>query len=381
MWSDDGAIAMSWLTRLLGRSEGPGRETRESQPFTDAIVNALLEANTGAAASTTATAAVESAAGLLGRAFAGAKVSPDNAITESLTPSILNLIGRDLVRRGESLWVIGLSEGAVSLHPAGSWDVRGDPVGHGRGEDGWYYRLDLFGPSSNVTRYLPASAVLHFRYSVDPARPWLGLSPLQWASTTARLQAEAERSLADEASGPVAQLLAVPHDGGDGGDDDALAMLKKDIGSARGRALLLETVASGWGDGQSASPHKDWVANRLGPNPPTAMNTTRRESMAAVLAACGVPPDLMDVDSAGTAQREAFRRWYSSTAEPLARIVEAELEAKLETPVSLDMTGLYAHDLVGRAAAFQRLVGGGVSINEALTTSGLLAADAEDAAA
>ena len=42
---------------------------------------------------------------------------------------------------------------------------------------------------------------------------------------------------------------------------------------------------------------------------------------------------------------------------PLARVVEAELAAKLETPVSLDMTGLYAHDLVGRASAFQRLVG------------------------
>ena len=182
-------------------------------------------------------------------------------------------------------------------------------------------------------------------------------------------------------AGPLAQLLAVPHDGGDGGDDDALAMLKKDIGTARGRALLLETVASGWADGQSAAPHKDWVANRLGPNPPTAMNTTRRESMAAVLAALGTPPDLMDPDSSGTAQREPYRRWYASTAQPIARIVEHELSVKLETPVTLDLSALYAHDLVGRAAAFQRLVGGGVPVNEALTTSGLLAADAEDVAA
>ena len=68
-------------------------------------------------------------------------------------------------------------------------------------------------------------------------------------------------------AGPVAQLLSVPHDGGDGEAGDALAMLKKDIGSARGRALLLETVAAGWGDGASASPHRDLVANRLGPNP------------------------------------------------------------------------------------------------------------------
>ena len=62
---------MSWFTRLLGR------EVRQSS-LTDTVVNALLQqASTGATASTTATAAVESAAGLLGRAFAGAKVSPD----------------------------------------------------------------------------------------------------------------------------------------------------------------------------------------------------------------------------------------------------------------------------------------------------------------
>ncbi len=67
------------------------------------------------------------------------------------------------------------------------------------------------------------------------------------------------------------------------------------------------------------------------------------------------------------------------TLEPLTQVVEAEPEAKLETPVSLDMTGLYAHNLVGRASAFQRLVGAGVSVTEALTTSGLLGADAEAA--
>jgi len=106
-----------------------------------------------------------------------------------------------------------------------------------------------------------------------------------------------------------------------------------------------------------------------------ASHRRRSTQRGAVLAACGVPPDLMDVASAGTAQREAYRRWYSATTEPLAGVVEA----KLETPVSLDMTGLYAHDLVGRASAFQRLVGAGVSVTEALTTSGLLAADAEAA--
>ena len=59
--------------------------------------------------------------------------------------------------------------------------------------------------------------------------------------------------------------------------------------------------------------------------------------------------------------------------EPLLGIVGAEVSRKLETAVSFDLGGLRAHDLQGRASAFQRLVAGGVPVNEALATSGLLA--------
>ena len=61
------------------------------------------------------------------------------------------------------------------------------------------------------------------------------------------------------------------------------------------------------------------------------------------------------------------------TVEPLLGIVGAEVSRKLETAVSFDLGGLWAHDLQGRASAFQRLVAGGVAVNEALATSGLLA--------
>ena len=44
----------------------------------------------------------------------------------------------------------------------------------------------------------------------------------------------------------------------------------------------------------------------------------------------------MFVDNAdGTAQREAVRRWHLNSVLPLARMVEHELSAKLETPVRL----------------------------------------------
>ena len=59
---------------------------------------------------------------------------------------------------------------------------------------------------------------------------------------------------------------------------------------------------------------------------------------------------------------------------PLARMVEHELTAKLETPVRLKFDS-YALDLAGRAQAFQKLVAGGEAVNEALATSGLMGAE------
>ena len=77
--------------------------------------------------------------------------------------------------------------------------------------------------------------------------------------------------MADEAGGPIANLLAIPQDGGDGGTTDPLADLKTDIAKARGKALLVETTAGGFGEGRSAAPQRDWMASRLGPNFPASM--------------------------------------------------------------------------------------------------------------
>ena len=60
------------------------------------------------------------------------------------------------------------------------------------------------------------------------------------------------------------------------------------------------------------------------------------------------------------------------TVRPLGRVLAAELSAKLDTPIVLNFDQLYMHDLAGRAQAFQKLVAGGVTVNEALITSGLL---------
>ena len=87
------------------------------------------------------------------------------------------------------------------------------------------------------------------------------------------------------------------------------------------------------------------------------------------LSACGTPPSLF-LDSDGTSQREALRRWHLGTVLPLARLVEHELTAKLETPVELKFDS-YAMDMVSRATVVAKLTGAGVAPGVALAAVGL----------
>ena len=348
------------------------RERRDSGgDFSDAVVRLIEAQAAGSAADASSTAAVEAAAGALSRAFAGATVEASEPwAVEAVTPVVLAQMGRDLIRAGDSMHVIDVDrDGRVTLLPCSSWHFEGDA--HPRT---WTVRATFYGPSTSTTRNLPYEGVVFVKWGSTPGQPYIGTGPLSWAHLTARLQSETERSLADEAAGPLAQLLAIPQDGGDDSEADPLAALKADVRTARGKALLLETVAAGWGEGATAAPRRDWQASRLGPDPPSSLAEIRRDTFEAVLAATGTPPSLF-VDADGTSQREAVRRWHLGTVLPLAKILEAELTAKLEADVRLRFDA-YPKDLAGRASAFQKLVAGGVSVTEALATAGLLSDDA-----
>ena len=344
------------------------REQRDSGgDFSDAVVRLIEAQAAGTTADASSTAAVEAASGALSRAFASARVEGPPHVLEAVTGRFLAQVGRDLIRSGDSMHVIDVDMmGRVSLLPCSSWHFEGDAHPHT-----WTVRATVYGPSTSTTRHLPFGGVVFVTWGSTPGQPYVGTGPLSWAHTTARLQSEAERSLADEAQGPIAQLLAIPSDGGDGGGDDPLASMKADLRTARGKALLVETVAAGWGDGRSAAPQRDWQASRLGPTPPESMVRVRSDAFAAVLAATGTPPSLF-LDSDGTSQREAVRRWHMGTVIPLAKLLQAELSEKLEGAVRLTFDG-YPKDLQSRASTFQKLVAGGVSVSEALATSGLLA--------
>ena len=76
--------------------------------------------------------------------------------------------------------------------------------------------------------------------------------------------------------------------------------------------------------------------------------------------------------TARASQREAWRRFVMGSVEPLLGIVGEEVEAKLETRVSFDLSRLWAHDVAGRASSFKVMVTGGMDLAKAAGLAGLM---------
>ena len=153
-------------------------------------------------------------------------------------------------------------------------------------------------------------------------------------------------------------------------DDDPLAKLRGDLRSAKGRAVLVESMATAWGEGPGASGQgAGWKQHRFGADPPEVLEALRTSVSRDVLNACGVPPALLSAAD-GTAAREGWRRWAMSSCASMARLISGELGAKL-APVDITFDGLYARDLVGRSQALGRLVKAEMPLPEAREVCGL----------
>ena len=101
----------------------------------------------------------------------------------------------------------------------------------------------------------------------------------------------------------------------------------------RGELLLVESMATAWGEGPGAAPHGDWRQHRFGADPPAVLEMLRTSVGRDVLTACGVPPALFS-STDGTAAREGWRRFVLASCAGLAAIIADELAAKL-SPVSI----------------------------------------------
>ena len=337
-------------------------ETRQ-ETFTDAVVELIAAQSTGAAAADPAKiAAREIALGLWGRAFASARVLPEY-LSGALTPGVLSIIGRELIKRGEAVFQMDVVDGQIRLHPVDTWDISG-----GADPSTWEYTVTRAGPSRTSTvSHLSERAIVHVRYAVDPNRPWRGVGPLDSAKTTATLAANVETRLSEELGQSAGEILPVP-------DGKTKTELQIGLRAINGKLALVESTSAGWGDGSQGAPKRDLIQNRIGANPPAILATLRSDAALAVLAVCGVPTVILE-RADGTALREAWRQFLHSSVTPVADIVAAELSDKLDADIKLNFDGMFASDLSGRARAFQSMVGGGMPVEKAAALAGLMSPD------
>ena len=304
-------------------------------------------------------AAVEIAAGMIGRAFATATPEPLDARSRALTPETLARIGRALVLRGEWLGSIELNEGGVYLLPASSWDVSGraDPAT-------WRYRVNLPAPSGTYSVLREASSVVHVRINAPEEAPWLGVSPIRKAGLSVQLAASIERTLSGESRIQSARLAPLPS--ADRKDRDRFARRL-----AAGGIVATQTAVSHHLSPGGQEPASRWAPQVIRADPADSMVALRSDAARDVLGACGIPPELSAV-ATGTGAREAWRRFLWGTVNPLARQVAAELALKLDMPqLILRFDDLGASDLTGRARAYSSMVRAGMPPAEAAALTGL----------
>ena len=336
-------------------------EVRESS-YTSALVASIARSASGSSVpAASATGALEACSGLVARCFAAAQVSGPPHLTRALTPHVLSMIGRALVRSGEILFAIDTEDGHFSLLPCSSFDITG-----GAHPGSYRYRLTVSGPTQILTLHpVPYAGVVHIRYQSDPARPYRGIGPIQSAYLAGRLAASTMEALGDEAASPRGNLLPVPIEGGSTTLDD----LKADIRTLGGSIATVENQSEWNGDGPPP-PQGNWKPVRLGADPPRALVELAENASREIYAAVGIPYSLV-VDGQGVGQRESYRRMLHSTIAPIARIAEAELSEKTGVEIRLSFEALFGGDLAAKSRAVSSLTSSGVELERALVLVGL----------
>ena len=339
------------------------RETRaKDESLTERIIDNLRAAALGSV-SPGRTATVEIASGLFYRAFAAAVVedAPAYAV-EALTPSVLGAMGRALIRRGESVWQIVVSDGRLTLRPASSSITGGpDPTT-------WRYLISTPGPSITTSLTVPADGVVHVKHETDLMKPWKGVSPLDAADVT---------------SAALASSRGVHGARERANERDAHTFRQWHSVAERGAARRVDRSARAgqhhtWPRGRTLRRTQTPIASRMESHPlrsiipDDSVVTARTHLSNDILGACGIPVALVSAASDGTSQRESLRRFLHGTVAPLARAMSHELAAKLNAPaLRLSFAQLFAADVAGRARAYAQLIGTGMAPDEAVQVAGL----------
>ena len=325
-------------------------ETRSSWADAVAQLEHLIAGSSDVSASRSA--AAETAAGLLERSLRLAKVTgTSNEFAGEIT-KILPMAARELILTGEALFLIQVRDG-LRLVPAVNNNVEGkstDPMA-------WNYTLNLNCPSGTIQQKCTGESVVHFRQNVRAEQPWIGRPAWANASDSGTGVMRAERSVSNELDSPVGNLIPSPLR--PDMESSELEALASAIKALRGRPLLVESMAGGFGNMLRSDTRMsgDWAIRRLGPDLPDSSITAMHSFETLIALSVGVPAELIRSDGSSSARREAWRQCFHSFILPTARLMETELRDKLESPeLRIDLRELAASDLQGRARSYGALV-------------------------
>ena len=178
----------------------------EVRNYTDAIISGLTSYAAGTGAITAlSTAALQSCAQLYANALGACEVTGPPGTVRAFNASWRSAAAASLVRYGSAVHTVAAHpESGLVMRPVASWDMTGGPD-----PASWRYSVQRAGPSTTEYVKVPADEVLHLRWQVDPARPWLGVSPLAHAADTGGLAGWMDRRLREEASMPTGAIVPV----------------------------------------------------------------------------------------------------------------------------------------------------------------------------
>ena len=303
---------MSWRS-WVGLSERA--ELQVTGDYTEQQFDAAFAQVTGAVISG-GIAAVEAVAGRVAAMLSVARVSGGKLAEQALTPTVLAMIGRQLIERGESLHAVKVRRGgSIYLCPAQDlWTVYG-----GEDPEEWIVDATLAGAQTVHQHVAPRAGWLHIIRGATPGYPWRGVSGLQRAQVTNAMAVAAEDAILREAQQPVKQLVPLPQ----GLSQATKDTLRDNLMDRLSHFALPETTAGGFGAGRTSSPTTDWKPYRLQPMPHDALVQAASDAQARVVSALGAHPALIGGGSGtGTVDREAVKQFRHFLMHPIARLVE-----------------------------------------------------------
>ncbi|MYA89399.1 MAG: hypothetical protein F4X97_13290 [Boseongicola sp. SB0662_bin_57] len=339
--------------RLPWRRETRADESDQANGYTELMLQAM-DARTGGKG--------DASAAFLGAVNACAETWALNVATlpvtgggGAVTPGVLAQVMRDLVRFGSSRWAIRLRGNMVALERPSIME---------RTVGGWWATWNL-DPGKSANEALIDADVCNLRWQAHPQNAWDGLPP--WAGPTGRLAGNLETMLADETSGRRGYVwLLKDFAFGDEKSRQRLfpaleAALDRFRGDPGNTKLIGAPTDYALGDANNRPV-------RIGASPPETLETMRAALPRQILAACGVPPEII-YGSTGVGLRAAHSTFGHRVA-ARAVLLAADLSDQLGMPVSFETPELSRDDLAVRARAFKNLVDGGMSDADARRATG-----------